>query len=77
MKTIFYKRSKDEEGDYWFDSKPYVEWFTLENIVYSGSVSKYTREKGTNRVQNISVTEIKDEFSDEGITRRIALYIAK
>ena len=76
MKTIFYKKSENENGDYWFDDKPYVEWFTLDNFLYSGSVSKYMIQKETNIVKDISVTETKDQFSDNGIIRRIALYIA-
>ena len=75
MKTIFYKKSETEYGDYFFDNKPYVEWFTLDNVLYNGSVSKYMIQKETRVVKAISVTEIKDQFSDEGIVRRIRLYI--
>ena len=77
MKTIFYKKSENEEGDYFFNNKPYVEWFTMDKLLYNGSVSKYMIHKETRVIKSISVTEIKDEFSDNGIIRRIALYIAK
>lgn len=78
MKTIFYKKSTDANGDYWFDNNPYTEWFTLENTLYEPSnvVQRLTVEKGTNYIKNITIVEIQDRFSDDGIVRRIALYIS-
>lgn len=78
MKTIFYKVCENkDDADYFFNNKPYIEWFAIENLLYTGSVSKYMVQKETRVIKSISVTEIKDEFSDAGITRRIALYITK
>lgn len=77
MKTIFYKRSTDENGDYWFNNQPYILWFSLENTLYEPSnVQRTTVEKGTNYIKNVTVVEVQDRFSDDGIVRRIALYIS-
>ena len=80
MKTIFYKQSKNKDGDYWFDNKPYVEWFTLEKTLYepNGSIVKRTIiEKEDKRyVHSVANTQIQETFSDDGIVRRIALYVS-
>lgn len=81
MKTIFYKKSEDENGDYWFGSIPYKEWFTLENTLYdpNGSIVKKTivPKDNTKYVERVVLNTIEDMFSDDGIVRRIALYISK
>jgi len=79
MKTIFYKKSENESGDYWFDKTPYVEWFTLEKTLYepNGSVVKRTiiAEGDKKYIHSVVTSQVQDTFSNEGITRRIALYI--
>ena len=77
MKTIIYKKSENNKGDYWFNGIPFIEWITLDGVLYNSSVSKYMLQGKDNVVKSISVTDIKDELSDSGITRRIALYISK
>jgi hypothetical protein len=77
MKTIFYKKSDDDKGDYWFNDSPYKEWFVLENVLYepNGSIRKYTVDEN-NIVKDIAIAETEDKFSSDGIVRRIALYVA-
>lgn len=80
IKTIFYKKSENEEGDHWFHQKPYKVWFELEGILYEqdGNIVKKTivPRDGNNYVKSVVPTVIEDRFSDEGIIRRIALNIA-
>lgn len=80
MKTIFYKLIKDENlADYWFDSTPAKEWFTLDSFLYepNGNIKRETiverRDEG-NVYSNLSVNKCEDFFTDEGIVRRIGLY---
>lgn len=76
MKTIFYKRSDDDTGDYYFNDRPYKEWFVLENTLYdpNGNISRnIIDDKGF--LKSISLTSVIDRFTDEGIIRRIAVYI--
>ncbi len=81
MKTIFYKGHTDKttEPDYWLNNSPYIEWFVLENVLYepNGSIRKRTINKEDNTVLDIVVQFTQDTFSDDGIVRRIALYISK
>lgn len=75
-KTIFYIKSKTDDGDFYFDGIPYNVWICLEDFLYEPSnASKYTVRKDTNFMKNVSLSKIQDCFSDEGIIRRIALYI--
>ncbi len=76
MKTIFYIISTDDTGDYWFNNKPYKEWFTLENTLYepNGNIIKTTKDEN-NFVKNVSISITEDRFNHGGITRRIVLYI--
>ena len=83
MKTIFYKLSNDEKGDYWFGNassqKPYKEWFSLDVLYYPhGDVVKRTiqKESKSKIVRSVTISEIQDTFSDDGIIRRIALHIS-
>jgi hypothetical protein len=84
MKTIFYKISNDESGDFWFgdmfNQKPYREWFKIDNVLYepNGNIRKRTiiEEKQKRIIHNITIVETQDTFSDEGIIRRIAIYIS-
>lgn len=77
-KTIFYKKSNDDTGDYWFDNRPYNEWFVLDNTLYepNGSIVKKTRNSN-NFLRSVSFSCVEDTFSDEGIIRRIQLYISE
>lgn len=81
MKTIFYKISENENGNFWFNNKPYNEWFTLENVLYepNGNIRKRTiiPKNNTNYIHSITVIETLDTFSDNGIIRRIALHISE
>jgi hypothetical protein len=84
MKTIFYKISNDESGDFWFgdmfNKKLYREWFKIDNVLYepNGNIRKRTiiEEKQKRIIHNITIVETQDTFSDEGIIRRIAIYIS-
>lgn len=77
MKTIFYKQSDTDNADYWFGVSPYKEWFVLENTLYdmNGDVRKYTVIKSY--IKNVAVVVCEDLFTDNGIERKIALYISK
>jgi hypothetical protein len=79
MRTVFYKQSENKNGDYWFNNKPYVEWFFLENILYETNVSiiKETviERDGNISIHNVSIEQIHESFSNHGIIRRIALNI--
>lgn len=77
-KTIFYRKSNDENGDYWFDSKPYKEWFTLEDTLYEPNGNIVKRMVGEDKyLKSVTPNYVQDTFSDEGIIRRIALHISK
>lgn len=80
MKTIFYKEqtNKTTEPDYWFDGSPYTVWFVLDNVLYepNGNIRKRTIGDD-NFIHDIIVSTTQDTFSDDGIIRRIALYISK
>jgi hypothetical protein len=79
MKTIFYKTTKDENADYWFENVPAKEWFTLENTLYepNGNIKKRTIIPNGDRkiIHDIVVHQTQDTFSDDGIIRRIALNV--
>lgn len=77
MKTIFYKESNTDKGDWWFNDKPYNEWFTLDNYLYepNGNILKrFVDEKRI--IKSVLCQVVNDTFSDTGIIRRIALYIS-
>lgn len=78
MKTIFYKRSDNEDGDYWLNNQPYNFWFELENTLYdpNGKVIKETKDED-GFIRQIVTLVVQDRFSDEGIIRRIGLHIIK
>lgn len=76
MKTIFYLEANDGNVDKWFNDKPYKEWFTLDDFLYhpDGNIAKYTLDD--NRIiKKVIPGIVKDEFSKDGIVRRIALFI--
>ena len=79
MKTIFYTQSENEDGDYWFNDRPYIEWFTLENTLYepNGSIVKKAiiEKEGKKYSHGVVTSKVQDTFSDTGIVRRIALYV--
>lgn len=77
IKTIFYKKCEDDttEGDYYFNQKPYKLWLTLDNMLYEndGNIKKYTIDKETRIVENLFIFT-EDEFSDDGIIRRVGTH---
>lgn len=79
MKTIFYKNCNDADADYYLNNKPYKKWFELDNILYSyeGNVVKETiiTENEYRFITSVSITIVKDQFSDNGIIRHIGLTI--
>lgn len=73
IKTVFYKPSSDQFFDHKFNGKPYVEWFTLEGILYnSGSDTHIIDDKKL--VKSLIIGVVKDRFSDNGITRMIQTF---
>lgn len=76
-KTIFYKICEESEGEYWVASKPYKEWFTLEDTLYSleQTVSiKTIKQEGVKKfLLKLFISDVTDYFSVEGITRKIVL----
>lgn len=83
IKTIFYKPIEiGDEPNHWFNNKQYKEWFTIPNYLYepNGSVTTNTIIKHETHgaiFVNVAIIIIQDKFSDEGITRKITLSIAK
>ncbi len=77
-KTIFYIPSKTEEGDYWFDNTPYKKLLEMEDYLYepNSSITKSIVVEN-NIINNLTVTNVVDIFSTEGIVRRIAFYVSK
>ena len=77
METIFYKKSDNEDNaDSWLNKQPYKMWFNMKDFLYepNGNIEKLfiTEEK---YVKNVSLTT-KDYFSDNGIIRKIYVYIS-
>lgn len=80
MRTIFYIPTEEENGEHWFDKKPYKEWFALENTLYEPNNSIHKRgitfEGDKKIIRDVTIFITQDTFSEYGIVRRIALYIS-
>lgn len=76
-KTIFYIPCENGEMvDWYFSNQPYKISFVLEDFLYepNGNIEKTIVVDKF--IKNVSLT-VKDEFTTEGIIRRIAMYISK
>ena len=64
MKTIFYIPTEQENGEYWFDNKPYKEWFALENTLYEPTRNINRRgitfEADKKIIKSVTITQTKD-----------------
>ena len=79
MKTIFYKTvDGEDEADYWLNNKPYKEWFSLYGVLYepNGNIIK-TTVNDKNHTKNIVISITEDRFTNEGIIRRIGLFMTR
>lgn len=75
-KTIFYKKSETDKGDYWFEQTPYNVWFELDDTLYEPNGNIRKRVIMPNGCIGTIIPMItQDTFSDEGIIRRIAMNI--
>lgn len=79
MRTIFYIPTEQENGEHWFDNKPYKEWFALEDTLYEPTRNidrrGITFEGDKKIIKSVTIFKTQDTFSEFGIVRRIALYI--
>jgi hypothetical protein len=81
-KTIFYIPlesngiTTNTEGDFWFDKKPYKELMVMEDFLYEPNGSIVKDIVVGKYVKGLTITNVQDRFSNEGIIRRIALYIS-
>lgn len=76
VKTIFYRECEVADADYWFHDVPYKEWFTLNNVLYetNSSIQKCI-ENEDNSIATVIIASVRDIFIDNGLIRRVVLFI--